>query len=132
MKVYYDKFFDQRIKDAVACKKLLRQAQYAKVMPEWISEAAWRAICAHWCSPEFSRKRSRAQESRDQPDFAQNRGGSRPYGQTKQYLVSCCDEPNSTCPYITAVLYNFLIGSSYHRKRLMVQKQPLTLILIAA
>lgn len=88
VKAYYDKFLDQRIKDAVACKKLLRQAQYAKVMPEWISEAAWRAICAHWCSPEFLRKRRLAQESRDQPDFAQNRGGSRPYGQTKQYLVS--------------------------------------------
>jgi len=46
VKAYHDKFLQQRIKDAVACKKLLHQAQYAKVKPEWISEAAWRAICA--------------------------------------------------------------------------------------
>jgi hypothetical protein len=58
-------------------------------------------------------------------DFAQNRGGSRPYGQTKQYLVSC-DELNSTCPYINAMLYHFLIRSPNHRKRLMVHMQPLT------
>lgn len=57
-----------------------------RVQPEWISDEAWRKICAYWCSPEFLKKRTRAQKSRLQSDFAQNRGGSRPYGQTKQYL----------------------------------------------
>jgi hypothetical protein len=88
VKEYYDTYLQQRIKDSEARQKLLRQAQYAKVKPDWISEAAWRAICAYWCSPEYFKKRRLAQDSRNQVDFAQNRGGSRPYAQTKQYLVS--------------------------------------------
>ncbi|XP_021309309.1 uncharacterized protein LOC8078550 [Sorghum bicolor] len=86
VKEYYDTYLQQRIKDSEARQKLLRQAQYAKVKPDWISEAAWRAICAYWCSPEYFKKRRLAQDSRNQVDFAQNRGGSRPYAQTKQYL----------------------------------------------
>ena len=88
MKAYYDDVLQQPIKDIVARKKLLREAQYLKVKPEWISEEAWRKICSYWCSHEFLKKRRLAQDSRMQPDFAQNRGGSRPYGQTKRYLVS--------------------------------------------
>ncbi|KAG2481121.1 hypothetical protein PVAP13_J683257 [Panicum virgatum] len=86
VKNYYDDVLNQRIKDEVACKKLPHQSQYLRVQPEWISDEAWRKICAYWCSPEFLKKRARAQKSRLQSDFAQNRGGSRPYGQTKQYL----------------------------------------------
>ncbi|KAG2639670.1 hypothetical protein PVAP13_2KG022016 [Panicum virgatum] len=62
VKAYYDDVLQQLIKDIVAHKKLLREAQYLK-------------------------KRRLAQDSRMQPDFAQNRGGSRPYGQTKRYLA---------------------------------------------
>ena len=46
VKAYYDTILKQRIKDKEACKKLLRQAQYTRVKPDWISEGAWRAICA--------------------------------------------------------------------------------------
>jgi len=88
VKAYYDDVLQQPIKDIVARKKLLREAQYLKVKPEWISEEAWFMICSYWCSQEFLKKRRLAQDSRMQPDFAQNRGGSRPYGQTKRYLVS--------------------------------------------
>ena len=76
VRAFYDTILKQRIKDKEACKKLLRQAQYARVKPDWISEEAWRAICVYWCSPEYLKKRRLAQESRDQLDFAQNRGRS--------------------------------------------------------
>jgi hypothetical protein len=99
VKKYYDDYLLQPIKDKVACKKLLREAQYLKVQPDWISEEAWHNICAYWCSTEYKRKRLLAQESRNQLDFAQNRGGSRPYGQTKQYLVSYSKEFCFTRPY---------------------------------
>jgi len=69
VKEYYDMYLQQRIKDSEACQKLLRQAQYAKVKPDWISEAAWRAICAYWCSPEYFKKRRLAQDSRNQVDL---------------------------------------------------------------
>jgi hypothetical protein len=91
VKAYYDDYLDQRINDKVARKKLLREAQYLKVRPEWIPDEAWRKICAYWCSPGFLRKRRLGQASREQPDFTQNRGGSRSHSQTKRYLVSQCD-----------------------------------------
>jgi len=116
VKTYYDKFLQQRIKDSEACKKLLRQAQYAKVQPDWIYEAAWRAICAYWCSPEYLKKRRLDQESWDQPDFAQNRSGSRPYGQTKQYLVSS-DELNSTCSLLPTGSFLGLVVDVVLKKR---------------
>lgn len=70
VKAFYDTVLKQRIKDKEACKKMLRQAQYARVRPDWISEEAWRAICFYWCSPEYLKKRRLAQESQNQPDFA--------------------------------------------------------------
>jgi len=74
VKNYYDDVLNQRIKDEVACKKLPHQSQYLRVQPEWISDEAWRKICAYWCSPEYLKKRARAQKSWLQSDFAQNRG----------------------------------------------------------
>jgi len=73
VKAYYDDVLQQPIKDIVARKKLLREAQYLKVKSEWISEEAWRKICSYWCSQEFLKKRRLAQDSRMQPDFAQTR-----------------------------------------------------------
>jgi hypothetical protein len=97
VKAFYDTIMKQRIKDKEACTKLLCQAQYARVKSDWISEEAWRVICVYWCSLEYLKKRRLAQESWNQPYFAQNRGRSRPYGQTKQYLVSSCAELISAC-----------------------------------
>lgn len=65
VKAYYDDFLDQRINDKVARKKLLRETQYLKVWPEWISDEAWRKICAYWCLPGFLKKRRLAQGSPD-------------------------------------------------------------------
>ena len=47
VRAFYDTILKQRIKDKEACKKLLRQEQYARVKLDWISEAAWHAICAY-------------------------------------------------------------------------------------
>ena len=61
VKAYYDDVLQQPIKDIVARKKLLREAQYLKVKPEWISEEAWCKICSYWCSQEFLKKHHLAQ-----------------------------------------------------------------------
>ncbi|KAK3121890.1 hypothetical protein QOZ80_8BG0662420 [Eleusine coracana subsp. coracana] len=45
-------------------------------------------LCHYWASDEFLEKRRRAQESRlkAEEDVAQNRRGSRPWGETQQFL----------------------------------------------
>ncbi|TVU40773.1 hypothetical protein EJB05_14250 [Eragrostis curvula] len=87
VKNYYRKILKRPISDTVARQKELREGQYLRVRPEWISLEAWQYICAYWCSAEYKKKRKLGQESRLQDDFTQNRGGSRSHSQTKQYLA---------------------------------------------
>lgn len=66
----------------------LTEAQYLTCRVEWCNEAAWRLLCKYWVSDAYKVKRQRAQESRmSSEDPAQNRGGSRNFAETQQFLV---------------------------------------------
>lgn len=89
VKKYYDQFLNNPIRDEVARKKELREAQYVKAKLDWIDTAPWASLCSYWCSAEFKKKRKLGQESRlKSDDIAQNRGGSRSFTQTQKFMVS--------------------------------------------
>jgi hypothetical protein len=55
---------------------------------EWCNHTVWAWLSKYWNSDEFMKKRKRAQASRwSIDDPAPNRGGSRNFSETQQYLV---------------------------------------------
>ncbi|KAF0909496.1 hypothetical protein E2562_036641 [Oryza meyeriana var. granulata] len=65
----------------------LTEEQYLTCIPSWCSKDAWAFLCKYWTSNEYKDKRKAAQASRvKSKDVAQNRGGSRPWGETQQLL----------------------------------------------
>jgi hypothetical protein len=88
VKVYYKDVLKQNIDDKLARPIELTYEQYLNDRVKWCKCAAWPSFCRYWCSEEFLTKRKRGQESRlCSDDIAQNRGGSRPFGETRQLLV---------------------------------------------
>ncbi|KAF0888514.1 hypothetical protein E2562_014734 [Oryza meyeriana var. granulata] len=58
-----------------------------QLKPIGVRKDAWAFLCKYWTSNEYKDKRRAAQASRvKSEDVAQNRGGSRPWGQTQQLL----------------------------------------------
>lgn len=89
VKYFFRKILSQPIKDPLARKKELTFEQYLKCKPDWITDESWGSLCQYWCSAGYRKKRKLGQDSRyKSEDVAQNRGGSRPLGETQQYLVS--------------------------------------------
>jgi hypothetical protein len=87
VKLYYEKQ-GEHLDDTLACSEELEYDQYMEGRIPWFKEHAWPALCTYWCSKGFLTKRKRGQDSRlKSKDVAQNRGGSRPFGETRQYLV---------------------------------------------
>jgi hypothetical protein len=84
---------DEPISDSDSCRKLLTVSQYVQGRLEWCKDAeAWESLCKYWCSQEYFTSRGLAQLSRLTAlpdDVAQNRGGSRNFIDTKDYIVSC-------------------------------------------
>ncbi|TVU13464.1 hypothetical protein EJB05_40522, partial [Eragrostis curvula] len=66
---------------------VLSNAEYVQSRVDWINKLVWPHHCRRWCKNEFLDKRHKAQESRmAYEDVAQNRGGSRAFGETSQFL----------------------------------------------
>jgi hypothetical protein len=87
VKIYYDTQGEE-LDDKLACSRELTLEQYLVSRVDWFSPTVWPHICRYWCSNEFKQARARGQASRLKSlDVAQNRGGSRPFTETKQYLV---------------------------------------------
>lgn len=89
VKLHFDRM-KEKCDDTRARTILLTEAEYLKCQIDWVtSAAAWKYLCHYWTSDEFLEKRRRAQESRmkSEEDVAQNRGGSRPWTETQQFLV---------------------------------------------
>ena len=88
VKVYYEKR-DQILDDALARPIELEYEQYLDGRLKWCNDEVWPKLCRYWCSEEFKRKRKSGQACRlSCEDSAQNRGGSRPFTETQQVLVS--------------------------------------------
>jgi hypothetical protein len=88
VQVYYKDVLNQTLDDKLARPIELTYEQYLNGRVKWCKRVAWPSLCRHWCSEEFLTKRKRGQESRlSSDDIAQNRGGSRPFGETRQLLV---------------------------------------------
>jgi hypothetical protein len=88
VKMYYDKKLNQKLDDKLARPIELKYEEYLGGKLKWCSKAVWPYLCRYWCSEEFLIKRKRGQESRlGSYDIAQNHGGSRPFGETRQVLV---------------------------------------------
>ncbi|KAM0900966.1 hypothetical protein ACQ4PT_020280 [Festuca glaucescens] len=86
VKIYYDDQGEE-LDDKLACSRELTLEQYLASRVDWFSPTVWPHICRYWCSKEFKQARSRGQASRLKSlDVAQNRGGSRPFTETRQYL----------------------------------------------
>ena len=66
----------------------LTEEQYITSKLSWCANDAWVFLSRHWTSEEYKTKRKAAQASRlKSEDVAQNRGGSRSWGETQQLLV---------------------------------------------
>jgi len=88
VKVYYGKR-DQILDDALACPIELEYEQYLDGRLKWCNDEVWPKLCRYWCSEEFKINRKRGQACRlSGEDTAQNHGGSRPFTETQQVLVS--------------------------------------------
>ena len=88
VKVYYKDVLKQNLDDKLARPIELTYEQYLNGRVKWCKRAAWPSLCRYWCSEEFLTKRKRGQESwLSSDDIAQNRGGSKPFGETRQLLV---------------------------------------------
>ena len=86
VKIYYDDQGEE-LDDKLACARELTLEQYLASRVDWFSPTVWPHICSYWCSKEFKEARRRAQKSRLQSeDVAQNRGGSRPFTECRQFL----------------------------------------------
>ena len=87
VKEYYRKQGED-IDDVLARPRELQYEQYLDGKIWWCNDIVWPHLCRNWCTEQFKTKRKRGQEARlKSDDAAQNRGGSRPYMETQQYLV---------------------------------------------
>ncbi|KAL6660880.1 hypothetical protein ACP70R_000264 [Stipagrostis hirtigluma subsp. patula] len=86
VKLYYDKR-KEPCDDKRARTIQLTEAQYLTCKLDWISKDAWAYLSHYWTTDLYKKKRKAAQEARlKSEDVAQNRGGSRPWGETQQML----------------------------------------------
>jgi len=66
----------------------LTEAEYLSARIEWCNKTVWAWFSKYWTSDAYKAKRHIAQESRmSAEDPAQNRGGSRNFTETQQFLV---------------------------------------------
>ena len=66
----------------------LTEEQYLTCKLDWCSKEVWTKLSHYWTTDEYKEKRMKAQAARlKSEDVAQNRGGSRPWGETQQLLV---------------------------------------------
>jgi hypothetical protein len=94
VKLYYENQ-GEKLDDSMARARELDYGQYLQSRIPWCKEDAWPELCRYWTSKAFKTSRARGQDSRLKSlDVAQNRGGSRPFGETQQYLV--CSAYNLT------------------------------------
>lgn len=74
--------------DNQACTIHLTEEEYINSRLDWCAQDAWNFLSKYWTSERYMEKRKVAQASRlKSEDAAQNRGGSRPFGETQQLLV---------------------------------------------
>uniref|UniRef100_J3MAG6 Uncharacterized protein n=1 Tax=Oryza brachyantha TaxID=4533 RepID=J3MAG6_ORYBR len=87
VKLYYDKFKGEDCDDTRARTIELTEAQYLKAKLDWCDKGAWALLSHYWTTKKYKEKRKKAQESRmKSDDVAQNRGGSRNFAETQQYM----------------------------------------------
>jgi hypothetical protein len=66
----------------------LTEAEYLSARIEWCNKTVWAWFSKYWTSDEYKEKRLRAQQAcMSSEDPAQNRGGSRNFTETQQFLV---------------------------------------------
>ncbi|KAF0892108.1 hypothetical protein E2562_013487 [Oryza meyeriana var. granulata] len=87
VKEYFWKKHGEELDDALARSYELSEQEYLDGFIEWAGEEAWPLLCCHWSGDKFLQKRKKTQESRLKcENDARNRGGSRPYTKTQQWL----------------------------------------------
>lgn len=88
VKMHFDRK-GEHCDDTLARTILLTEEEYLACRLWWTNKATWRYLSHYWTTDEYLEKRRRAQESRlkQEEDSAQNRGGSRPWSETQQFLV---------------------------------------------
>ncbi|CAN6347709.1 unnamed protein product [Urochloa humidicola] len=74
--------------DAEATNILLTEEEFISCRQDWCPMDAWALLAKHWASKDCQDKRLVAQNARAKgaKDSAQNRGGSRPWAETQQFL----------------------------------------------
>ncbi|EEC68311.1 hypothetical protein OsI_36396 [Oryza sativa Indica Group] len=88
VKLYFFKVRGEKIKDEVAHTIELSEEEYLLARVEWVSESDWPSLWHHWDTEQYLEKRKKAQDSRLQSeDDSRNRGGSRPFTETQQWLA---------------------------------------------
>uniref|UniRef100_A0A0E0C280 Uncharacterized protein n=1 Tax=Oryza meridionalis TaxID=40149 RepID=A0A0E0C280_9ORYZ len=86
VKVYHDKIGEE-IDDALARPKELEVDEYKDGPIDWCRDNEFSYLVDYWCTEEFKAKRKSGQQARlNSEDVAQNRGGSRPFIETQQYM----------------------------------------------
>lgn len=87
VKKYYENH-GEKLDDALARPRELSEEQYLQARLDWCKEEDWPNLCHYWVTQHFKEKRRKGQQSRlESEDVAQNRGGSRPFAETQQFLV---------------------------------------------
>uniref|UniRef100_J3KX98 Uncharacterized protein n=1 Tax=Oryza brachyantha TaxID=4533 RepID=J3KX98_ORYBR len=88
VKLYFHIVRGEGIKNNVACAIELSKEEHLQARIEWVSEDDWPSLCHHWETKQYLEKRQKARESRLQSkNDTRNRGGSRPFTETQQWLV---------------------------------------------
>ena len=78
----------------------------------WCNDEVWPELCRYWCSEEFKINRKRGQACRlSGEDTAQNHGGSRPFTETQQVLVSFVISFAAIIEYARSLLFIHFAGS---------------------
>jgi hypothetical protein len=94
VKMFYDRQGED-CDDTRARTIHLTEEQYLTCRIEWCNKAVWVWLSKYWTSDQYKQKREKAQEARMRSDDpASNRGGSRNFIETQQFLVwkipDCC------------------------------------------
>lgn len=74
--------------DSQACTLHLTEQEYIESRLDWCARDAWDFLSNYWTIEWYKERRKVAHASRlNSEDAPQNRGGSRPFGETQQLLV---------------------------------------------
>lgn len=88
VKTYFQKTAGENPDDDLARPIELSEEEYIIGWVSWVNQEDWPLLAHHWATEQYLTKRKKAQDSRAKSvDNVQNKGGSRPFTETQQWLV---------------------------------------------